>query len=93
MNDAKLNESNGDAKTESKPEPVDAEVVKIPSSTEMKKWYAKVVKPKDNGFHLTPENINLGAIDMTQKAGYKIEDTKVFMEIFKLMKRIIVTGE
>ena len=51
-------------------------------------------KAKDNGFHLTPENINLGAIDMTQKAGLNIiKNEEAFMHVFKMMKRIIVTGE
>ncbi len=51
-------------------------------------------KPKDNGFHLTDESVNLGALQCTVETFKdKSYSDEVFWETFKIFKRRILTGE
>lgn len=76
---------------EVKPEVVKMSIPEVMEDIEKRKWG---IKPKDNGFHLTPENINLGALRCA------IEDLKGqtttgdgFWNRVKTFKRYILTGE
>ena len=80
----KLNEPNGDAKPE----------VRKMHDLGPDRGYDPTVKekPKDNGFHLTPEQINTNALDTTIRLGFGYEDPN-FWAVLDRIKKYIITGE
>ena len=82
----KLNEPNGDAKPE----------VRKMHDLGPDRGYDPTVKekPKDNGFHLTPENCRLGALSCAVESvkGSSYSD-EVFWQVVKRYEKYIVTGK
>lgn len=84
----KLNEENGDPKPKDTGAPfyekIEPEVVKL-----------KLREPKDNGFHLTEESINLGALQcaLGWYGDFTPDDEGEFWKRVAKFKKYIVTGE
>ena len=71
------------------------EVVKIPNALALVGDKLVEVKPKDNGFHLTPEqcrsNALASAIETTREMQGNLQQT--ILDLAKIYEKYIVTGE